>query len=540
LWQRRVDPAYGPAVFDVQPARETLAEAEAALRAGDASRAEATYLRTLGKLGPFSDPAWKTDRATDERTRAQCHARLAALAYDQRDYERSLRQTAAAAAARHQAIGIDRCSDDDVRFMMTALVHAATVHERMGALDEALRSCRVALEFAAYADRNDGAGRDDRTRRSVASARRAAERLRDELSERGASTRTADAGDDLWPPTPRDLDLSPLYVSPPVEITAIDLDQLDRLAAEPASPSAPSVPETDTIELDLADIQPERADEAVIDLTEPEPVLDLRGDSLTADLDPGVDILDEVLPVDARFERDPDQHRARQAARRAERAAELEQHRDLDDHDGGPADPTELPHEGQLSEPAATLLAQARAQAATARELLAHGDDAAAIHAHRSVRTATRARPWAKHDEQVTVEVALTLVEALVTRSDVLSAAGNDEVAQTDLRRARTVADQLWRACPAPGTAAAAVLVCTRSAARGWHRDDDAEVAAHLEQASMVISDAETLGVGLPDELVTFEPPAGTVCERDALLAFGDQLFGALRTPELEPALPVG
>ena len=40
---------------------------------------EDQYLRTLGKLGPFSDPAWKSDRATDERTRSQCHARLAAL-----------------------------------------------------------------------------------------------------------------------------------------------------------------------------------------------------------------------------------------------------------------------------------------------------------------------------------------------------------------------------------------------------------------------------------------------------------------------------
>ena len=36
-----------------------------------------------------------------------------------------------------------------------------------------------------------------------------------------------------------------------------------------------------------------------------------------------------------------------------------------------------------------------------------------------AVRTATRARPWAKHDEQVTIEVAVTLVDAFVTRSDV-------------------------------------------------------------------------------------------------------------------------
>ena len=121
-------------------------------------------MRTLGKLGPFSDPAWQSDRATDQRTRSQCHARLAALAFDQRDYERSLRQTAATTAARHEAITADRCTDDDVRFMITALVHAATVHERVGAHDEAVRSCEVALEFADYAQTQDS---DPRTRRSV-------------------------------------------------------------------------------------------------------------------------------------------------------------------------------------------------------------------------------------------------------------------------------------------------------------------------------------------------------------------------------------
>jgi hypothetical protein len=63
--------SYGPAVIDGQPAADTLAEAEAALREGDAKRAEATYLRTLGKLGPFADPVWRSGDAEDQRTRSQ-------------------------------------------------------------------------------------------------------------------------------------------------------------------------------------------------------------------------------------------------------------------------------------------------------------------------------------------------------------------------------------------------------------------------------------------------------------------------------------
>jgi len=420
------------------------------------------------------------------------------------------------------------------------------VHERMGALDEAARSCRVALEFATYADRHGDTSRDDRTRRSIASARRAAERMLDELAQRGADASSPTPTEDLWPPTDRRLDLAPLYVSPPVEITAIDLDRLDRSdrMERPADASTTSS-ELVEVELDLGDIRPEQADAPVLDLTEAEPVLDLRTAQPLVDTAAGdhrEDDDDEVAPVDARFARDPDQHRARQAARRAERDAPVDERHDEVVGEGGHVEPTDMAehrYDGPLSEPAGTLLTQARAQALTARELLVHGDDAAAIHAHRSVRTATRARPWAKHDEQVTVEVALTLVDALVTRSDVLCAAGNEEVALTDLRRARTVADHLWRACPSSGTAAAAVLVCTRSAARGWHRDDQAELAAHLEQATMVISDAETLGVDLPDELLSFEPPAGAECERDALLALGDALFRALHASVLEPALPV-
>jgi len=159
------------------------------------------------------------------------------------------------------------------------------------------------------------------------------------------------------------------------------------------------------------------------------------------------------------------------------------------------------------------------------------------------VRTATRARPWAKHDADMTIEVALTLVEALVTRSDVLAATGDDEVSQSDLQRARTVADHLWRAHPAPSTATAAVLVAVRSAGRGWHRDDDAELATHLEHATMVIADAEALGVELPDAVLTFAAPTDTTGERDALLALGDQLLDALQilhTGDPGPAVPVG
>jgi hypothetical protein len=192
---------------------------------------------------------------------------------------------------------------------------------------------------------------------------------------------------------------------------------------------------------------------------------------------------------------------------------------------------------GQQVEPAATLLAQARTHAVMARFLAGQADGSAAIHAHRAVRIATRARPWAKHDEQVTVEVAVTLVDALVTRSDVLALAGNDEMTQTDLRRARTVAEHLWRACPSAASAAAGVLVATRSAARDWGIEDETVVAAHLEQATMIIADADALGVVLPDALVIFEPPADATTERDALMAFGDQLFEVLEVGDLDPAL---
>ncbi len=543
LWQRRVDTAYGPAVFDAQPARDTLAEAEAALRAGDASRAEATYLRTLGKLGPFSDPAWQSDLATDQRTRSQCHARLAALAFDHRDYERSLRQTAAATAARREAIATDQCTDDDVRFMITALVHAATVHERVGAHDEAVRSCEVALEFADYAKTHDS---DERTRRSVESARRAANRIIDELRHRPAPGNEPDETDvDIAGATLelRNIDLSSLYEPPPVEISGIDLAEL---GGDPAAPHL-DVTAIDLREIeidpaptisavDLRDIEPAldplefARDEVVIDLTEPEAVIDLT-DPL--DLGRSEELDDDTAPVDPRFERRPDHHRSRQLARRTERDTAEAQPEPVvaDDHR------TNRRQSGQQVEPAATLLAQARTHALMARFLAAQGDSSASIHAHRAVRTATRARPWAKHDEQITVEVAVTLVDALVTRSDVLALAGNDEMTQTDLRRARTVAEHLWRACPSAASAAAGVLVATRSAAREWDSEDESAIAAHLDLATMIIGDADALGVELPDALVTFEPPADATSERDALMALGDQLFEVLEAEQLDPAL---
>jgi hypothetical protein len=504
LWQRRVDTAHGPAVFDAQPARDTLAEAEAALRVGDASRAEATYLRTLGKLGPLSEPGGQSDRATDQRTRSQCHARLAALAFDQRDYERSLRETAAAAAARHEATTADQFTDDDVRFMITALVHAATVHERVGAHHEAVRSCEVALEFADYAGTHES---DLRTRRSVQSARRAANRMLEELGRR--SPAEVDRDDDL---APASLDLGA------VELPEADLEAVSTISA-----------------IDPLDIEPEpdiveAPTDVVIDLTEPERVIDLT-DPLP--VDPGSDLDDGR--GHARFEHRPDHHRARTIARRTDRDAtdpEPEPESQVDREDR-----TNRRRSGQQVEPAATLLAQARTHAVMARYLAAQGDGAAAIDAHRAVRTATRARPWAKHDERVTVEVAVTLVDALVTRSDVMALAGNDEMTQTDLRRARTVAEHLWRACPSPASAAAGVLVATRSAAREWDSGDEAAVAAHLEQATMIISDADPLGVTLPEALVTFEPPADATTERDALMAFGDQLFEVLEAGDLDPAL---
>jgi hypothetical protein len=447
LWQRRDEADLGALQIAAEPTRAHLTEAEAALRAGDGSRAEAAYLRTLGKLGPFSDPAWQSDPASDQRTRSHCHARLAALAFDQRDYERSLRETAAAAGARHEAIAIGGFSHDDMRFMITALVHATTVYARVGAHDQAVRSCEVVLDFADYAQAQRC---DRRTRRSVESARRAAKRMLEEL--RRPPVHDGAAAHDA---------------APPLEVAATDLREIEG--------------------------------EVVIDLTEPDVVIDLT-DPPEAFVSGEVD--GEALPVVSRLERPADRRQS-----------------------------------DQRVEPATTLLAQARTHALMARFLATQEDGSASIHAHRAVRTATRARPWARHDEQVTIEVAATLIDALVTRSDVMALAGNDEMTQTDLRRARTVAEHLWRACPSAASAAAAVLVATRSAARDWDSEDESAIAAHLEQATMIIGDAEALGVKLPDALVMFEPPEDAISERAALMAFGDQLFEVLGARNLDPVL---
>ncbi len=165
-------PAYGPAVVDRERAADTLVLAERALRGGDARLAEETYQRVLGKLGPFADPMWRTDEATDARTRAQCHARLAALAFDDEDYKRSLRQTALAAASRHYAIEVDRCTGDDIRFLITAMVHSATVHERVGAHREAMEASSVALEFARFSRTQTHDVRDPAFHRRRATGRR--------------------------------------------------------------------------------------------------------------------------------------------------------------------------------------------------------------------------------------------------------------------------------------------------------------------------------------------------------------------------------
>ena len=107
---------------------------------------------------------------------------------------------------------------------------------------------------------------------------------------------------------------------------------------------------------------------------------------------------------------------------------------------------------------------------------------------------------------------------------------------ETDLRRARTVAEHLWRRRPSPTSAAAGVLVATRSAAANGPRRRKLR-SRPTSATTMIISDTDALGVTLPDELVTFEPPADATSERDALMAFGDQLFEVLEAGDLDPAL---
>ena len=435
---------YGAAMFDGQRAADTLAEAETALRDGNAKLAEATYLRTLGKLGPFADPLWRSGDAADHRTRSQCHARLAALAFDDRDFDRSLRQTAAAAAARRAAIAADECTGDDVRFMITALVHAATVHERLDQHGEAIESCVVALDFTAFAKGQD---HDPPTRMAIAAAERAATRLLDELHRRDHEGGVdGDAG------------------------TGAGTD---------------------------ADI-----DDEVIDLTD---------SAMAAARDD--DVIDLTVPEHDRFARPADRHRVRRQPTGPTPRAESE-----------PSDRRQSGHHDTAN----VLVGRARAQAVLARFLLRQNDNEAAINAHRAVRTATRAREWARQDHDATPQVAVTLIDALVTRSDVLAEFGNDEIGRSDLRRARAIAEQLWLVCPSTNNAAAFVLVAARSAALEWDHDETTAVE-HLKQARTIVGEAETVGVEIPPELAAFGAPLDGLVDRVELVALGDQLLDGLQ-----------
>jgi hypothetical protein len=575
-WQHTESEGYGPAVFDSESAAATLADAEVALRRGDAKLAKATYLRALGKLGPFSDPAWRSGDAADHRTRSQCHARLAAIAFDEADDQRSLRQTAAAAAARRDAIAADECTGDDVRFMITALVHAATVHARIGEQQEAIESCRVALEFSQFAEHTD---HDPRTRRSIASAERAARRLLDALTggQPGAGTGAAptDAPDLI-----EQIDIAGTSADAVYEVTdvhPIDLIELDDRAAEPIDTQPPP--------LDLVDVghqpDPEPVASQPLDLVEvghqPEPYEPLHQESLdlgavhqpapvppapadfidltTAASTPTIEFVDlrefappaevidltepepelpEVIDLtdgatdgrsdDNRFERRTDWLRTKAAERRLKQAQQAEQRRaERSDHQG------ERRMAERNHESPAILMARARGQAMLARFLLSQSPDEAVINAHRAVRTATRARQWAKHDHRATPQVALALIDTLVTRSDVLSAVGNPEVGRGDLRRSRAIGEQLWQVCPSVTTAAAAVLVAARSAAFEWQHGNDAGARSYYLQAQQVVLDAQTLGLSMPAELDAFSAPLDETSGIRPLILLGDRVLDQIQ-----------
>jgi hypothetical protein len=606
---RHVTAAYGPAVIDREPAADTLAEAERALREGDARRAEETYLRALGKLGPFAEPIWRSGEGADARTRAQCHARLAAIAFDERDFERSLRETSLAAAARHEAIEVDRCTGDDIRFMITALVHSATVHERLGSQREALESSAVALEFARFARTHD---HDPTTRRSIAAAQRAAARLHDELIDRQTGSDDAeqpspdvtrqvigavmeadrlDGGE-----APADdqlvIDLTDGAVDPfPSTVPTLeDLalpDQADPLAqARDGWAAAPERPEfADLIDLtepatgdepprdgpaipDLIDLVEAAAQaEAELAATTPttptarvdRPLLAEAPDATSATGDrwanafAGIDAAPVTYEDEDEFEDDDDDRFARPGRRDERRArvdagpvalddaaasADTETSAGLDEA----TDPTVSTPVGERrqvgagrGESAAQLVGRSRGQALLARVLQGHSDSEAAINAHRAVRTATRARQWAKEDPSAMPVVALNLIEALVTRSDVLVSTGHDEVARSDLRRARAIAEQLWQACPSATSAAAAVLVAVRSASldakaglRSGHLDQ-------LELARGIVERAAELDGPWPDVLSNaghLLDPEGPMIGRDQLVELGDRLLDHLQAQE--------
>ncbi len=669
---------YGPAVVDDVTAASTLAAAESALRAGDARRAEESYLRALGKLGPFADPRWCEDEASDARTRAQCHARLAALAFDEERYERSLRETALAAGARHHALEVDRCTGDDIRFLITAMVHSATVHERLGAHREAVDAASVAMEFARFARTQD---HDPRTRRSIAAAQRAATRLHEALLARTAAEAQARA-DGSEAPADHDDDENPSRTRPVIDLTderpildltdagarqrllataAIDVLGLpdepvphdERMVEGPApdesfadlidpdaggpplgppdpgsfmplGPSDPAVetttpapaatgpdlldevvqaeawesgadqPEAGTppalLEGPLAPLEeapdelvgsqlagPELADSPLAgpqaELLDPQAEAD-TAEADTAEADEIIDLReapDEGDEIDRRFTQP-----TRGAEQRAQAADRLSQANDrlaqaASQLGSDPTDPSSPAHplptvatrpiaDGQpepeaarpsgpierrqndlaSSESTYELLGRSRGQALLARMLLGQSDSEAAINAHRAVRTATRARQWAKEEPSAVPEVALNLIEALVVRGDVLVSTGHDEVARTDLRRARAIAEQLWHACPSSTSAAAAVLVGLRSAVLDAAGGPDETDLEKLAQADQVITQARALEFELPGALIEVANVLGRRQEpghglddpdgREQLTMLGDRLLDHLQS----------
>jgi tetratricopeptide (TPR) repeat protein len=624
--------AYGPAVVDGKSANDTLADAERALRKGDARRAEETYLQALGKLGPFADPRWRSGDALDARTRAQCHARLAAIAFDEDDYDRSLRETALAASARHEAIALDRCTGDDIRFMITALVHSATVHERLGAHAEALEASKVALDFSRFARTQD---HDPRTRRSIAAAQRAAARLHRELANRAdqapavaqpvvtetqpaaAETPTAQPAVNETPTAQPAVAETPAVqpemptaepaVTASAENAHIDLTEpVIDLTDEPKAPPTAARPSTvgPLAGLGLPDeptrsdlvagnrVRPDETFADLIDLTDPSPeipaapvappdLLDevaaaaraqsMRADGVAARIE---EVIEPVAADDDRFARPQ-----RRAERRVARAAATPPPRADDEPSPAPNSPeapvtpdaeaevataaihptrsTPLVERRQTERgqggSAAQLVARSRGQALLARVLMGQSDGEATINAHRAVRTATRARQWAREDPDALPVVALNLIEALVIRADALMTTGHDEVARTDLRRARAIADQLWQACPTSTHAAAVVLVSVRSAAidRAGHHDQLG--ADHLAQARLVLSQARALELALPVERAADDRTLDEILDDEqagdlsGLGRLGDRLLDYLQAMDQDlddvdteaPAVPV-
>ena len=194
--------------------------------------------------------------------------------------------------------------------------------------------------------------------------------------------------------------------------------------------------------------------------------------------------------------------------------------------------------EATYGESVAQMVGRSRGQALLARVLQGHSDSEAAINAHRAVRTATRARQWAKVDRNAMPLVALNLVEALVTRADVLVSTGHDDVARSDLRRAGAVAEQLWLACPSPTTATAEVLVALRSASLDAKAGLSPANLDQLGQAWAVLERAVELELALPGPLgqaATLLDPATPTAGRDRLVELGDRLLDHLQAQAPDP-----